>query len=69
MSVRPDTEGFARGRGLAEGSYRYFKSYILVTGPSAPPAARAFAEFALSEEGRAILSRNGWAVDPPAGRP
>lgn len=44
---------------LAGGSYPYSKPFFMVTGPGTSPAARAFYDFVLSEEGRAVLARTG----------
>jgi phosphate transport system substrate-binding protein len=51
--VRPSVEA------LAGGQYPYYKSFYIVTGAEMTPAARAFFDFVLSEEGTAVLARTG----------
>lgn len=51
--VEPSVDNIAQGR------YRLVKSLMLVTGPTSPPAAQAFAAFARSPAGRQILQSSG----------
>jgi phosphate transport system substrate-binding protein len=46
-------------KALANGSYPYFKSLSLVTGPTSPSTAQQFIAFVRSPAGREILSRYG----------
>jgi len=52
---------------LEKGLYTLVKPLYAVRGPAPSAAARAFLEFASSEEGRAILARQGYA-SPRSGR-
>lgn len=49
-------------KAIADGTYPYYKSLYIVTGPRTPAAARDFAAFARSPAGREILTRNGYAL-------
>jgi len=51
-------------RGLADGSYALFKPIILVTTARTTAAARQFAAFVSSAEGRAILENSGNFTGP-----
>lgn len=46
-------------RTLRDGSYRYAKTFYLVTKRHPPPAVRQFVDFVQSPAARAILSKNG----------
>jgi len=47
---------------VEDGRYPHFKTFHMVTGPKAPPAALRFIEFVTSKAGRAILGRTGNSV-------
>ena len=49
-------------RSLRDGTYRYAKTFHLVTRRNAPPAVRQFVDFVRSPAVRAILSKNGQAA-------
>lgn len=42
-----------------DGTYPYFKTFYLITGPNPSPLARQFITFILSPRGREILTRSG----------
>ncbi|MEW6599989.1 MAG: substrate-binding domain-containing protein [Nitrospirota bacterium] len=46
-------------KSLADGSYKYYKTLYLVTGPKSKPAARDFLDFINSGKGREVLSQTG----------
>lgn len=48
---------------IADGSYPYYKSMVIVTTARSPPVARQFVEFVQSASGRKILERTGHRVD------
>ncbi len=48
-------------RTLKDGSYRYFKTFYMVTKRDMQPAVQQFVEFVLSPAARDILSKNGQA--------
>ena len=55
--------GVAPGlRALADGSYPYYKTLSLVTGPNTGEETRAFIKFVNSPEGRSILAKTGHLV-------
>jgi phosphate transport system substrate-binding protein len=55
--------GVAPGlRALADGSYPYYKTLSLVTGPNTGEETRAFIKFVNSPEGRSILTKTGHLV-------
>jgi len=43
-----------------DGSYPIVRPLLFLTGPLTRPLGKAFVEFALGEEGRAIVVENGW---------
>jgi phosphate transport system substrate-binding protein len=44
---------------IADGTYPYFKTFYLITGPDPSPLARQFIKFILSARGREILTGSG----------
>lgn len=50
---------------LANGKYRYYKTFFTVSGPSTPLSAQRFAAFLFSSAGRDILEANGHWIAPP----
>jgi len=46
-------------RALADGSYPYYKTFSMVTGPKTSREAQAFIKFINSPEGRSVLTRTG----------
>jgi phosphate transport system substrate-binding protein len=44
---------------IADGTYPYFKTFYLITGPNPSPLARQFITFILSARGREILTGSG----------
>lgn len=50
---------------LADGTYPYYKTFLLVTGARPSAAARLFIEFVQSPEGSAILAQNGHLAGTP----
>ncbi len=44
---------------IADGTYPYFKTFYLITGPDSSPLARQFIKFIFSARGREILTRSG----------
>ncbi len=46
-------------RTLADGSYPYYKTFSLVTGPKASRETQAFIKFINSPEGRSVLTKTG----------
>jgi phosphate transport system substrate-binding protein len=46
-------------RTLADGSYPYYKTYVIAIGPKTGREAQAFIEFINSPEGRSVLTRTG----------
>lgn len=50
--------------GIRDGSYPYYQRLFLVTSPLSTPAARQFAEFALSGEGARILAAHACWTGP-----
>ena len=54
---------------IADGSYRYFFTYYLVTGKTPSPLAERFIAFVQSEPGRKILADTGhWPSGTTASR-
>lgn len=54
-------------RTIADGTYPYYKRLYMVAGPKTPAAARQFAAFVRSAEGRGILARTGhWVIGADA---
>jgi phosphate transport system substrate-binding protein len=52
--------GVAPGlRTIADGSYPYYKTFSMVTGPKTSREAQAFIKFINSPEGRSVLTRTG----------
>jgi len=50
---------------VADGSYPYYKTQILVLGPKASPAARDFADFVRSPAAARVLEETGhWVASP-----
>jgi phosphate transport system substrate-binding protein len=50
-------------KGIAQGSYPYYKQMMLVTGPKTPLSATRFIAFVQSPAGRQILARTGHWVN------
>lgn len=50
------------GGTIADGSYPYYKPFIIVTSPKTTAAAQQFVDFIGSDSGREILSRLGYAL-------
>jgi phosphate transport system substrate-binding protein len=46
-------------RTLADGSYPYYKTFSMVTGPKTSKEAQAFIRFINSPEGRSVLTSTG----------
>ncbi|MBI4681879.1 MAG: substrate-binding domain-containing protein [Nitrospirae bacterium] len=46
-------------KNLADGSYKYYKTLFIVTGPKSGPVTKSFIEFINSKEGKAILTKTG----------
>jgi phosphate transport system substrate-binding protein len=56
-NIMPNRVNFASGR------YPYYKSFFVITGTKPTPLVKSFIEFLTSDEGRAILLKNGHVVD------
>ncbi|MBI5664419.1 MAG: substrate-binding domain-containing protein [Nitrospirae bacterium] len=46
-------------KSLADGSYKYYKTLFIITGPKSVAVTNSFIEFIKSKEGRAILTKSG----------
>lgn len=49
----------ATAKTIADGSYPWFKSYFIVNKPEIAPAARAFADFVVSQRAQQIIAKVG----------
>lgn len=47
---------------IADGSYPYYRPFLIVTGPKTPASAQQFVAFVRSAAGREILARTGHAL-------
>jgi phosphate transport system substrate-binding protein len=56
-NIMPSRENFASGR------YPYYKPFFVITRAQPTPLVKSFIEFLTSDEGRAILLKNGQVVD------